>query len=86
MSRQHDCSILQQQSARRYVNTLLLVLIGQNYQREENRADTFGIYQFPCLITLFKRLQQCAVTRPVESTAVLARSEVCYASSGQRIC
>ena len=38
MSRQHDCSILQQQSARRYVNTLL-VLIGQNYQREENRAD-----------------------------------------------
>ena len=95
MSRRHDCSkkntaaasISQAVAVCQY--TLLLVLMGQNYQRTRTELrQTFGIYQFPCLITLLKRLQQLgtsAVTRPVEST-VLERSEVCYASSGQRIC
>lgn len=94
MSRRHDCSkkntaaasISQAAAVCQY--TLLLVLMGQNYQRTRTELlQTFGIYQFPCLITHLKRLQQLgtsAVTRPVEST-VLERSEVCYASSGQRI-
>ena len=59
MSRQHDCSILQQQSARRYVNTLLLVLIGQNYQREENRADIWYLSISLSYYTFQKIAAQC---------------------------
>ena len=88
MSRRHDCSTKNTAAA---ISQAAVCQYSAGVDRSklpENRTEqTFGIYQFPCLITHLKRLQQLgtsAATRPVEST-VLERSEVCYASSGQRI-